>query len=340
MPRAPTQAEGQALRRLIGFVAPLVFVGALAGLSYVVRAEPRRPVPEVAAEPPPELWVEPASGRAARVPAWADPRWADRLAATLAAARPFPVGDPGGPDEVASALRRLSFVREVERCEADPVRGLISVVALRRPVACVRAGDGFLLVDEEGVVLEGDWPSPPRLGALTLPVLGPLEDPLLREARPGDWLVEPEHLAALEVVRSLRANVPAAERARLGRLVVDARDARRASVDCPGIRLELEGGRVALFGRTPGAPEPGELAAATKWRSLVRALELFEADPAANDWRLVDLRWDRPELALRDAPVASRPSERVTNVASSGGPAARPRRDGSRDGPPGGPRVR
>lgn len=339
MPRAPTQAEGQALRRLVAFVAPLFFVGVLAGLPFVERARSWR-APEGPAEPRPEPWIEPASGRAARLPSWADPRWADRLAATLGVARPFPIGDPGGPDEVAAALRRLSFVRDVERCEADPVRGLITVVALRRPVACLRSGTGFLLVDEDGVVLEGEWPAPPRLGSLTLPVLGPLEDPLLREARPGDWLVEPQHLAALEVVRSLRANVPPAERARLGRLVVDARDAARASVDCPGIRLDLEGGRVALFGRTPDCTEPGELAAATKWHSLVRALELFEADPTAHDWRLVDLRWDRPELQLRDSPVASAPTPRVTNVASTGGSATPPRRGEPRGDSSGGPRVR
>lgn len=328
MRHASEQAEGQALRRLIAFVGPLALVAALAGLPFLVERARARPRPVVAVEAVPELWIEPASGRAVRVPPWADPRWAGRLSATLTAARPFPVADPGGPDEVAAALRRLSFVREVERCEADPVRGLITVVALRRPLACLRTAEGYRLVDEEGVVLEGDWPAPPRLGAQALPVLGPLDDARLASLRPGDRLGEPEWQAALEVVRSLRENVPPPARARLGRLVVDARDARRASVACPGIRLELEGGRVALFGRAPDCAEPGELAAASKWDSLVRALELFEADPIANDWQLVDLRWDRPELALRGGPAARNDGPRTARLTPPAASAPRARRDG------------
>jgi hypothetical protein len=330
MPRASTQADGQALRRLVGFVGPLIFLAVLGSLAFVGRG-----APAAMAEPDPrtEPWIHPGSGRVARVPSWADPRWAERLQATLAEARPFALSDRTGLDEIAAALRRLPFVREVERCQADPVQGLITVLALRRPVACLRASAGFLLVDDEGVVLEGEWPTAPRLGPRTLPVLGPLDDPVLAGARPGDRLAQPEHLAALEVVRSLRAHVAASERARLGRVLVDAREAGQASVACPGIRLELEGGRVALFGRAPGCPEPGELAVASKWDSLVRALELFEADPVANDWRLVDLRWDRPELALNSPPPdESLPASRGARVVVAREPESRP--------PRGGPRVR
>src|SRR5262249_8321401 len=85
----------------------------------------------------------------------------------------------------------------------------------------------------------------------------------------------------------------------------DARKARVASVTEPGVRLELEGDRLALFGRAPGTDEPGELAASSKWRSLERALELFERDPSGGDWDLVDLRWDRPDIALRNPPAVA-----------------------------------
>ena len=172
------------------------------------------------------------------------------------------------------------------------------------------------------------WPLPPRLGRAYLPVLGPLDDPLFAQARTGDWLVEPEHTDALDVALSLSEHLDEPRRGALGRIVIDARNARRASVSEPGVRLELEGRRLALFGRAPCAGEPGELPPEAKWRALARALALFEGDPIGGDWELVDLRWDRPDLALRNAPVvaALEPAARA--------PRARPPSDDSR------PRVR
>ena len=204
-------------------------------------------------------------------------------------------------------MRALSFVETVERCELSPRGELVLELALRKPVACIPAHGDFLLVDEDGVVLEGRWPLPPRLGSVPLPVF--VADELFERARPGDWLAEPEHEDAIDVALSLAENLTVEERVQLGRIVIDAQRARRASIDEPGVRLALEGGREALFGRSPVSDEPGELAPATKWRSLARALALFAQDPVAHDWSLVDLRWDRPELVLKNAPVVAVRSE-------------------------------
>jgi hypothetical protein len=253
----------------------------------------------------PQLWVDPAAARVVTVPAWVDPRWLEHLGLVLEREEPIELATAGGLEDLQAELAALSFVARVERCELSE-RGLELELGLREPVACIPVRGEFALVDEDGVVLEGRWPTPPRIGRAWLPVLGPLADPLFARARTGDWLVEPEHKDALDVALSLAEHLGEEERAELGRVVIDARAARRAAVEEPGVYLELEGARLALFGRAPCADEPGELSAPAKWRALTRALELYERDPAQNDWELVDLRWDRPDIALRREPeVAS-----------------------------------
>jgi hypothetical protein len=219
----------------------------------------------------------------------------------LARTPPFACADVAFLAQLEASVRGLSFVESVVRCELSPQGALVLELTLRKPVACIPSRGDFLLVDADGVVLEGRWPLPPRLGSVPLPVLA--QDVLFERARPGDWLVEPEHEDAIDVALSLAETLTSAERAELGRIEIDAARARRASIDEPGVRLALEGGREALFGRSPSSDEPGELSPAAKWRSLARARALFEQDPAAHDWSLVDLRWDRPELVLKNAPV-------------------------------------
>jgi hypothetical protein len=275
-------------------------------------------------EPAPLRWVDPAEARLGQVPEWADPRWIERLEQALASRPPFAVGDGASLALLHAELAGLSFVRSVERCEASAEGGLSLELVLRAPVACIPTGGGFSLVDAEGVVLEGSWSLPPRLGRSFLPVIGPLGDRLLLGARPGDWVAEPEHRDALDVALSLAEHLDPDARAALGRVLIDARGARSASVVEPGVRLELEGARLAFFGRSPSCGEPGELPAAAKWRSLVRAVELFQRDPVRHDWVLVDLRWDRPELALRTLPaLASADPPREPGAVRRRGPAER-----------------
>lgn len=309
----------------------LLLLALVAGLGVAGFLRSRASTPDAQAEPALVAWVDPATATLGAAPAWTDPRWLEHLQALLGRQEPFAVGTPGAVEALGAALSELSFVERVERCEVSPEGRLNLDLILRRPVACIPSRGEFALVDEHGVVLEGRWPVPPRLGPAFLPVLGPSGDELYDEARAGDWLSEPEHLDALDVARSLVAELGEDERAALGRIEIDARQARRASVQDPGVRLELEGGRVALFGRAPGAGEPGELPTASKWRSLTRALELFQSDPIGMDWELVDLRWDRPDLALRHAPelaalLPSAPRRRAEGGRARGEPDADPSR--------------
>src|SRR5262245_37824544 len=283
-------------------VLPAVVIATLVlGLAVAHRARSATPVPETG----PEVWVDPAGARVTEAPDWVDPRWLEHLHALLGRQAPLGVDGPEELETLRAGLEALSFVERVERCEVSPARGLECELTLREPVACIPVGGQFALVDEDGVVLEGLWPDAPRLGRARLPIIGPLGDPLLARARAGDWLVEPEHEDAIDVALSLAEHLDEDRRAALGRIVIDARTARRASVTEAGVRLELEGEREVLFGRAPGSDEPGELPAACKWDALGRALKLFERDPAGGDWDLVDLRWDRPDIALRTAPVVA-----------------------------------
>lgn len=304
MDRGPVRSEGAAPRaRALAQLLPVAAVVALLGVLGW-QHHPRLGRTSSPEEAPEALWIDPGEARVARAPGWADPRWLERVRGVLADESPFALAGPAPLADLAERLGGLSFVERVERCALGPA-GLELELGLREPVACIPVGAEFALVDEDGVVLEGRWPLPPRIGRVFLPVLGPLDDALFARARAGDWLVEPEHTGALDVALSLAANLGVEERAALGRIVIDARGAQGASVSEPGVRLELEGARLALFGRAPSSGEPGELAARSKWQALVRALELFERDPEGGDWDLVDLRWDRPELALRSAPVVA-----------------------------------
>jgi len=270
-------------------------LGAGVGLlrrQALLAAEPRPVAPRQA------VWIDPGASATTRSPEWVDPRWLERVQESCERQGPFEVADRVALATLAEELAGLSFVRRVERCQASEAGGLVVDLELRQPVACLASGADYLLVSAEGIVLDGAWPVPPRLGASCLPLIGPPDDELLARARPGDWLVEPEHLDALDVALSFWTDLQEHERSRLGHLIIDARSARRASVEEPGVRLELEGGRLAAFGRTPSSGEPGELPVAAKWRSLLRAVTAFEASPETSDWRLVDLRWDRPELVL------------------------------------------
>jgi len=271
----------------------LLALAALASASHLREAR-------TAAQDGPLTWVDPAEAVLGHVPEWVDPRWLERVRSELARTPPFDVTNVAFLVPLRASLAGLSFVERVERCELTTDGDLALELTLREPVACIQAQGDYLLVDDDGVVLEGRWAVPPRRSGAPLPVLA--ADPLFERARPGDWLVEPEHEDALDVALSLSEHLDAADRARLGPVVIDASRARLASVDEPGVRLILAGEREALFGRSPASEEPGELAAGTKWRALVQALELFAVDPVAHDWRLVDLRWDRPEIVLVNPP--------------------------------------
>ena len=307
-PGRRSRKAGRAAGSRFALLVALILFAGVAVLGWKGTPSARRPV-LTAEEEPVQDWLTPAVLADGLELTGIDPRWAEELTARLARQPGFASGDAAAREALRLDLEELSFVRVVSlrqqpAAEDTGTGGLIVDLELRTPVACVPVGRSFMALDAEGVLLSGLWPAPPRFGAGPLPVIGPLADAggLFLRARPGDWLAEEEHTDALAAVLSMRAHLTEAERRSLGRVLIDAQSARRVSISEPGIQLALEERRLILFGRSPFTEEPGELDAARKWDSVRSAVRLLD-DPD-RDWDLVDVRWDRPEIVMREPLVA------------------------------------
>lgn len=233
--------------------------------------------------------------------AFSDPRWEAELSAAVDRLASPDARDPQALERVAAEIARLPFVAEVGTPRVLWPDGLEVPVRLREPVACVRTGQEFRVVDEDGVILPGGWPAPPAIEGRPLPVIGPNDGAFDR--RPAGWrLAERRHRDGLAVALSMRSGLDAADAQTLGPLLIDATRAPATSVEEPGTLLELEGKRLVLFGRAPGSGEPGELPDELKWRSLSKAAALLRADrpDGVKDWSVADLRWDTPAIRMRD----------------------------------------
>lgn len=237
-------------------------------------------------------------------PYWVDPRWERELAHHVARLGPLAAADGAGRRQLAERLQELSFVELAAEPEVLWPDGVRVPVRLRRPVACVPMGDYYQPVTADGVLLSGTWDSPPACGQGWLPVVGAPDE----VAMGFDGTIDEDTLLrALSVADSMWEHLDDEDWVDLGRVVIDATGA----IPDGGVRLFLDRGRVALFGRSPVDGHPGELAVSAKWSALSRALRLEREVPPVH-WDLVDLRWDRPELRLRPEPeVESDPVARA-----------------------------
>lgn len=267
-------------------------------LSFLESSEPELELPE------PQLWLDPASLQ------WTlaetcDPRWSEELQTLVEEFAPFPLDDDESFGSLIASLEALSFVAEVSSVVPADGLGRELELVLREPVACIPADGSFYAVDAEGVLLSGSWEKPLYCGGLPLPVIGPVSDAfgLFRSARPGDWLVEPDHLEALDVALSMAEHLAPEARLALGRMLIDASQAPRTSVENPGIELRLSGRRLVVFGRAVHSGQPGSLSAESKWAALESCLQGERAE-ALQGWELLDLRWDFPEVDLEPTLLA------------------------------------
>lgn len=231
-------------------------------------------------------------------PGWVDSRWSDWIEQRVAALGPLDSDGEATSQTLRAALAELPFIAEVGDVRVLWPDGVRMDVRWREPVGCVRTGDAFALVSAEGVVLPGEWSAPPPRRFGFFPVLAGTTQ-ARGEIESGAWLDALVWQDGLSVARALGRELAEDDWIRVGRMVVDARQARDASVENPGVVLWLEGGRRAYFGRPPDYGEPGELPVERKCAALSRALRLLDDGPAHLDWELVDLRWDRPELLPR-----------------------------------------
>lgn len=262
---------------------------------------------------------------------WVPPDWSDRIAAHLAAVEPFEAVERDALERAAASLADLPFVAEVGAVTTVWPDGLSVDLRLRAPRACVRVGERYRLVADDGVVLPGVWPMPPDTGRGRLPVLGPFDWPT-DELQPGDRVHDDALTDGIAIATSMFEHLSGDDLYRLGIVLIDAREARRASVENPGVQLWLEGRRIVLFGRAPNADAPGELPVAEKWDHVRAALDLLD-DPSADDWDLLDVRWDRAVLRPRLYAPPEEPGGLDGDGGASRAPSEPPRREEPRDEP-------
>lgn len=280
--------SGSALRVLLG---PLAFVGLLA-LGYLFgRSLERRATEAGFSTVETDRFALQLGDAAPGWESWVDPRWERILADRLALVGDFQADDPAGPAAVATALAELSFVEAFGPPRVIWPDGIQVPLRLRRPVACVAWRGSFfpVAIDWEGpsgprgVLLPGGGSTPPAFGGGYLPVLGGLEGGL-----EGVWLEDPALVAALSVADSMWFHLSPEGLEALGRVVIDASRDHLATIDEPGTRIELEGGRLVYWGRSPSRDAAGERPVEAKWAGLEELLALRDEQ----DWSVADLRWD------------------------------------------------
>jgi len=265
-----------------------------------------------------------------------DPRWEALVRERLACIAPFASDDAGGQALVEQELRALPFVRSVGSAEVVWPDGLRVSLELRAPIACVKIGAEFWTIANDGMLLPGSWPAPPRYGPGWLPELA-LDAHELEGRAPGEILWSDAVADSLSVASSMWAELESEDLARLGRALIDARKARRASAEEPGTVIYLERSRRVLFGRAPSTHEPGELPAATKWLHVANSLLCLPAGPPLAeggaptarpgevDWELVEVRWDHPAMLPRGGAAGARIPVVPVKTAKPKAPTAEPK---------------
>lgn len=256
--------------------------------------------------------VDARSSRVDLGPGWFDPRWKQELQRALQPLGSIDPEDAAALERARSQLRALPFVAEVGSVRVLWPDGLQLDFQWTEPVACIHSGSEYLPVSASGRVLPGRWRAPPGRGSGFLPVilLGPApaaartprEARSVRAAEPGATLREPSAADGLAVADSLWRHLSALDLSRMGRIVIDARRARAASLREPGTILWLENARRIDFGRSPNLDAPGELPAADKWRLVARGLALLDPGSGAAqgvDWSALDVRWDQGAIEPR-----------------------------------------
>jgi len=223
--------------------------------------------------------------------------WRNRLERILRRTESIDLADTAAIEQIVDELKTLSFVEDVRPPEVHWPDGLIFDIQLREPAACIRVGDDFLPVADDGVVLAGYSYAPHEIYGAWLPILGPTERLVpTGPPGPGDRIEDPALLDALKVAGSMQRNLVPSEQKLLGRIVIDASSPNAPDGLPGGVHIDLEGKRRILFGRVPGSGDPGELPVQTKWRAIVDAFDPEGGEPT---WDLLDVRFDVPVIHYR-----------------------------------------
>lgn len=218
--------------------------------------------------------------------------WSEYVAARLSELERVFSDDPEAAARVAKELESLPMIRSVEATRVVIPDGLEIEVRLRRVVACVKTGEGFLPVSEDGVILPGFSVFPMSDGVGEAPLIA--WDESLKDLRVGEELSLEQHFDALSVAVSMQKHLSPKVRASLGAIRIDASGAALASVTQPGVVVYLPERRAALFGRPPLHEYAGELPEEQKWEHLSR--HLLELPSEGREWEVLDIRWDDADV--------------------------------------------
>lgn len=236
-------------------------------------------------------WLDPAAIEFELPTEGTDPRWEVALRSRIERFGSAALDDGRRITELREELEALSFVAETDDPRVVWPVGIEFPIRVRLPRACVVVGEGFLAVDEEGVVLDGPHATPPRVGRGFLPVIAPVDDGRFDRVAPGDRLTDEADLDALAIADSMWTHLPPPALELLGRTTIDAREARRTSVTCAGAVIALEETRAIAFGRSPREGHVASLPVELKWQHVVDGL-LTLSGPEARDWSELDARMD------------------------------------------------
>lgn len=232
---------------------------------------------------------------------WIDPRWERSLSRFLAEFEDVSALDQAGIEGLVAEVESRIYVAEVGTASVVWPDGLSVEIRFERPVACVGIDGSFFTTSDAGLVLPGSWASVPDVDGAPLPVLS-TQAHSRSELRPGVTCQTRELDDALCVANSLAAELGFEDRRDLGPVVIDASRAREASLQVPGIVLDLEFGRRILFGRAPGGDAPGELPARLKWQSVKLGVDALRG---GLDWAILDVRWDEARYVTREGEEGS-----------------------------------
>ncbi|KPJ57980.1 MAG: hypothetical protein AMS15_09385 [Planctomycetes bacterium DG_23] len=239
----------------------------------------------------PQYQLSPATAKVTRAPSWLKEDFAKEVARPSGLEENFSLLESGISQRLADSFSRNPWVRKVKFVERD-FSGKVRIgLILRQPVAIVRKGVEFYLVDIDGRRLPGMWLKRRAVG-LDLPLIINMEKgaPEVGEIWPGKDVCHGAAVAhCLTSFDLSQVNITAIDVANVGG---------RFSPYQREIVLLTDKGTRILWGRAPHSSSPGELTPATK---IALLLGVVSKEGGLDHLEYVDISIHPPVKKLRAA---------------------------------------
>jgi hypothetical protein len=192
-------------------------------------------------------------------------------------------------DQVAAALARSPWIRQVRSVSREFPNRLLVDMEIREPYALIRLGERYYCVDSDGVVLDPTvyLLTSDRLSVLSPAVAVPIAVGVPRAGKLWDEVAVREGISMARLCREqLAQNVPISE-------IEIQNDDTSGGSPCVMATLVLKTGQRVRWGRTPDSPpSPVEVRTPRKAEALL-ALTRQEGE-ALQRFRSIDVRWPQP----------------------------------------------